>query len=141
MPWSRRHILGLGGLSVLSGFAGCTSVPFVGTIGLVLRNYTENAHDARIEIRVANRVAFEQTYQLPTASEAKPYVVTEADAVSNIPKGMTYTVFLFLDGTEVDTLEATMDCTKRDSHSVEEEVSIDIGFPGEKTVDMADSQC
>ena len=141
MPWSRRRILQLGGLSTLAGLAGCTSLPLVGALGFRLRNYTGEAYDARIEIRFAGQTAFEQTYQLPSASGANPYVHTETDAVSNVPNGMSYTVSLFLDGTEIRTLKATMDCTDRDSQQMDEEVTINIGFGGGNSVDMADTGC
>lgn len=141
MPWSRRRLLQLGSLSALVGLAGCTSLPFVGTLGFKLRDYTDEAHDARVEIQFAGQTAFEQTYQLPSASGADPYVHTETNAVSNIPNGMSYTISLFLDGTEMRTLKATMDCTDRDSQQMDEEIDISIGFGGDDSVHMGDTQC
>ncbi|UPV76427.1 hypothetical protein M0R89_19900 (plasmid) [Halorussus limi] len=141
MSWSRRQILGLGGLSTLAGLAGCASVSLTGTLGFRLRNYTSAAYDATVEIRLAGQTTFERTFQLPSASSADPYVYTETDAVSNIPSGMSYTVSLFLDGTEVRTHEATMDCTDRDSQRMDEEIDINIGFGGDETVEIADTQC
>lgn len=139
MSWSRRQILQVGGLSVFTGLAGCTSLPYIGTIGFVLRNYTKNGYDARIDIRLAGQIAFKQTYQLPTASGEDPYVLTEPKAVSNIPNKTPYTVSLFLDGAEAETLKATMDCAHRDSEPMDEE--IDIGFGAGDAVYIADSSC
>lgn len=141
MSWSRRQILQVGGLAVFTGLAGCTSLPYIGTIGFVLRNYTKNDYNARIEIRLAGQIAFKQTYQLPVASGADPYVLTESKAVSNIPNKTPYTVSLFLDGAEVETLKATMDCTNRDSEPMDEEIDIDIGFGASDAVDIDDSSC
>lgn len=138
---SRRQFLRSGGLIGLIGLAGCTSVPFVGTLGFRLRNYTDEAYEARIEIRVTGRSDFEKTYDLPSVSGADPYVHTESTAISNVPKGMSYSVFLFLDGTEVETLTATMDCVGRDEQQIDEEIDINIGSGGNDTVKMADSQC
>lgn len=141
MSWSRRRLLQLCSLSALVGFPGCTSLPFVGSLGFRLRNYTGEAHDARVEIQFAGQTAFEQTYQLSSANGTDPYVHTEANAVSGIPNGMSYTVTLFLDGTEIRTLKATMDCTDRDSQQMDEEIDISIGFGGGDSVHMADTQC
>lgn len=142
MSWSRRRILQLGSLSTLAGLAGCTSLPLVGTLGFRLRNYTSEAYDARIEIRFAGQTAFEQTYHLPSASGADPYVHTETDAISNVPNGVSYTASLFLNGTESRTLKATMDCTDRDSsQEMDEEIDINIGFGGDDSVEMADTEC
>lgn len=138
--WSRRQFLQLGGLSALTGIAGCSSLPAVGTLGFRLRNYTSDAYDARITIQFYGQTAFEQTYQLPAASSADPYVHTEPTAVSTVPTGVTYTVSLFLDGTDVQTLNATMDCTDRETQPMDEEISIDIGFGGDG-VRMTDSWC
>jgi len=137
----RRQFLGSGGLIGLIGLAGCTSVPFVGTLRFRLRNYTDEAYEARIEIRLTGRSGFEQTYDLPSASGTDPSVHTEPTAISNVLKGMTYTVSLFLDGTKVETLTATMNCVDRDEQQVDEEIDITIGFGGNDTVEMADTQC
>lgn len=141
MSWSRRRTLQLGSLSTLAGLAGCTSLSLVGTLGFRLRNYSGEAYDARIEIRFAGQTAFEQTYQLPSASGADPYVHTETHAISNVPNGVSYTASLFLNGTERRTLKATMDCTDRDSQRMDEEIDINIGFGGGDSVDMADTGC
>ena len=141
MNWSRRQVLRLGGLSTLAALSGCTSVPFVGSIGFMLRNYTDKAYDARIQIKIYGQTAFEQVYQLPAASGADPYVHKELDAVSNVPSGVTYVVSLFLDGTEAKTINATMDCTDRETQQIDEEIDINIGFGRNKDVLMADSSC
>lgn len=138
--WSRRRVLQVGSLSALNGLSGCTALPFVGTIGFRLRNYTEESHDARVEIQFYGQTAFEQTYQLPTASEDDPYVQTETVAVSNVPTGVTYTVSLFLEGTEVRTIDATRDCTSHKDET-DEELDINIGFgPGDEVM-IEDTQC
>lgn len=139
--WSRRQFLQLGSLSALAGIAGCTSLPAVGTLGFILRNYTSEAYDARIKIQFYEQTAFEQTYQLPAASGADPYVHTETNAVSTVPHGVTYTVSLSFDGTEVRTLNATMDCTDRETQQMDEEIDIAIGFGGDDEVRMADTKC
>jgi hypothetical protein len=139
--WSRRRVLRLGGLSALAGVSGCTAVPFTGTLGFRLRNYTSEAYDARIEIRFHGQTAFERTYRLPIASGGDPYVHVEADAVSNVPKGATYNTSVFLDGVEERTIEASMDCTDREDQQMDEEISIDIGFGGGDAVEMAETGC
>ena len=141
MAWSRRQILGFVGAASTTGLAGCSSSPFVGGLGFRLRNYTDEDYEARIEISLAGQSVFEQAYRLPSASGADPYVQTEPNAVSNVPKGVSYTVSLFLDGVEARTFTATMDCVDRDSRQMDEEIDIDIGFGGDDTVDMADTQC
>lgn len=141
MSWSRRRLLQLCSLSALVGFAGCISLPFVGSLGFRLGNYTGEAHGARVEIQFAGQTAFEQTYQLSSASGADPYVHMETNAVSGIPNGVSYTASLILDGTEIRTLKATMDCTDRDSQQMDEEIDISIGFDGDDSVHIADTQC
>ncbi len=138
--WSRRRVLQVGSLSTLIGLSGCTALPFVGTIGFNLRNYMEEPHDARVKIQLYGQTVFEQAYQLPTASGDDPYVQTETAAVTNVPTGVTYTVSLFLDGTEVQTTEATMDCTDREEQ-IDEEIDINIGFGSGDAVMIADTQC
>lgn len=66
---------------------------------------------------------------------------TEPTAISNVPKGMSYTASLFLDGTEVETLTATMGCVDRYEQQMNEEIDINIGFGGSSTVKMPDTQC
>lgn len=136
---TRRHVLRLGGLSALAGLSGCTSVPLVGTLGFRLRNYTDEAYDARVEIRFYGRTAFDHTYRLPAASGADPSVRTETDAVSNVPNGATYSATLFLDGEEAEAISATMDCTDREG--VDEEIDIGVGFGAGDAVTMADTTC
>ncbi len=137
---SRRRVLQLGSLSAFAGLSGCTALPFVGTIGFRLRNYTQESYDARVKIQFHGQTAFEETYPLPTASGDDPYVRIKTDAVSNVPTGLSYTVSLFLDGTEVRTVGATMDCTDRDGE-IDEELDINIGFGRGDAVMIADTQC
>lgn len=138
---SRRQFLTTGGLIGLTGLAGCTSVPFVGTLGFRIRNYTDEAYEARIEIRLTGRPDFERTYDLSSTSGPDPFVHTEPTAVSNVPEGTSYTVSLFLDGTEAETLTATMDCADRDEGQTDEEIDINVGFGGDGAVEMTDTQC
>lgn len=141
MPsWSRRRILRLGGLSALVGLSGCLET-LTGTVGFRLRNYTSEPYDARIELRLYGQTAFEQTYKLPTKSGPDPYVHVETNAISNVPKGATYTASLFLDGTEEGTIEATMDCTDRETQQMDEELDINIGFGGGDAVEIGETQC
>ncbi len=137
---SRRQILHLGSLSVLTGLSGCAS-SLVGTIGFRLRNYTSTAYNARIKIQFYGRVMFEQTYQLPAASSADPYIHIEEKAVSNIPSGVSYSVILFLNGSEERTINATMDCMERETQPMDEEIDINIGFGEDDEIQMADSSC
>ncbi len=134
-------MLRLGGLAGLAGLSGCASLPFVGTLGFRLRNYTTDAYDARVQIRLYGQTAFDRTYRLPAADPADPHVLTETDAVSNVPSGATYTCSLFLDGVKARSIETTADCTDRESQQMDEEVDIDIGFGGDGGVEMADTEC
>ncbi|WP_458208803.1 hypothetical protein [Haladaptatus sp. NG-SE-30] len=84
---------------------------------------------------------FEQTYQLPAASSADPYIHIEEKAVSNIPSGVSYSVILFLNGSEERTINATMDCMERETQPMDEEIDINIGFGEDDEIQMADSSC
>ncbi len=145
--WSRRRLLQLGGLSAVSGLSGCASLPLVGSLGFYLRNYTDKAYKARIEIQIHGRTAFEQTCQLPAAKQLptgkgiEPHVRTETPALSSIPAGVTYSVSLFFDGEETETLDTTMDCTSREDQPMDEEIDINIGFNGNYGVQITDTSC
>lgn len=139
--WSRRRLLQVGSFSAVVGLSGCTSLPFVGTLGFVLRNYTSEAHNAHIEIQLYGRTTFEQTYQLSPAQGGKPHVRIETDAVSSIPAGVTYSVSVSLDGREAESINATMDCTSREGQQVDEELDINIGFGNSRGVQIWETSC
>ncbi|SEW27056.1 hypothetical protein [Natrinema salifodinae] len=139
--YSRRRVLQLGSASVLAGLAGWTVLTVTGGIGFRLRNYTSESYEARVTIEFYGRTAFERTYRLPAASGADPFVRTEKNAISNAPNGATYTATLFLDGKAEQTISATVDCTDRDEQEIDEEIDIDVGFGGDDSILMADSNC
>ena len=139
--WSRRRLVRFGGLAALAGLSGASFSTLVGTIGFRLRNYTTEAYEARVEIDLFGRTAFEQTYRLPSSSDAEPHVRVETNAVSKVPSGASYTASLSLDGTTVRTVTATMDCTNRTNQQIDEELDISIGFDGGDEVEIGESQC
>lgn len=137
---SRRHLIHLGTVSIVSGLAGCTSIPAFGTVGLRFRNYREESCSPQVQIEILGTTVLDQEFELRSGSPDNPYSRIEPDAVSNVPTGVDYTAKLFLNGDEVKSIEGTADCVGRQG-DFDEEIDINIRYGRHEEILMDGSKC